>query len=616
MSTSHSGGRAVSPVLFCVSILLVLLAWAATPLLVFLLGGRATILFQFNPVAFLPLAGALLGGTLALLTLSWPPRRYSLFEPWSGTERWGWQLIGTGMLLWSLGESYRLYTLSLGREAFPSLADAGYGAFLLLLFVGIMLLPGSTTGVRRALLLLDILIWTGPVLLMTLPFYVGTVTRPLATLDAASALRLYYLVAEVLLFACVVLLLLRSPGKDYQASARRPLPFLMGLSLCLLVASDFILHIYPVASTPLDLPWPGRVLVPWHEVGWLLALLLLGLVATLRRFIPVTPPERLEQRVRRRRMRAIFGPIQFAPYIPLIIYLLLSVINLVLYPPDLRAIIGVALLLAIILLLVLRQLLTLMENGRLIRVQKDAFEQNDLEKRQREMEYRMVESRMHVFEQRNQELLSGISHMKEVLTRMANGDLRIRSRITDGELLPLSTSLNLMADRVAYQEQHMGYAQHLIKTLNDLSASIEEYRMGAVNHIEVPAACRDIAQLDRLVLALGLKYHSANALPTLSDEQGTVTMSTSVLPDPAAQQMRSAVEDLAAAIEFYRASGTFSFSPNDASTPEMQHLLTALGLPIPVDAPPVPARPGPPVPEEPRQPRRPRIQPLEMNEGQ
>ena len=70
-----------------------------------------------------------------------------------GPERWGWGLIGTGALLWSLADVY--WTLFLAEQAeipVPSVSDAGYLAMYPLVAAGlIVLLRAQVRRVSRAL---------------------------------------------------------------------------------------------------------------------------------------------------------------------------------------------------------------------------------------------------------------------------------------------------------------------------------------------------------------------------------------------------------------------------------------------------------------------------------
>ena len=63
----------------------------------------------------------------------------------AGRMRWGWATIGAGLLSWGLGQFYWLcrYWLAAGETPVPSLADLGYLGMVFLVPAGLMTLPGS-----------------------------------------------------------------------------------------------------------------------------------------------------------------------------------------------------------------------------------------------------------------------------------------------------------------------------------------------------------------------------------------------------------------------------------------------------------------------------------------
>ena len=76
-------------------------------------------------------------------------------------------------------------------------------------------------------------------------------------------------------------------------------------------------------------------------------------------------------------------------------------------------------------------------------------------------------------EKRKGELEEGVSHLKEIQTRLAHGDVRARAQIMSGDLWPLATGLKSMADRMMRSEHNQKYAQKLIRAVGDLSVALE-----------------------------------------------------------------------------------------------------------------------------------------------
>ena len=159
-----------------------------TFILGFHLGGDALL-----PIGhFFPLLGALIGGTLALVSVNIPFRREENAEPWFGRERSGWVLIGCGFIGWSIGESLWRYYVAQGQSPFPSLADLGYSSCDPLIFLGLLLQPFSKSGNRRMFLLLDSLIAMGALLAIAWFLLLGSLAQTPAESLLGKFLVLYY----------------------------------------------------------------------------------------------------------------------------------------------------------------------------------------------------------------------------------------------------------------------------------------------------------------------------------------------------------------------------------------------------------------------------------------
>ena len=440
---------------------------------------------------FSQLAGAIVGGVIALVSVNVPVREGDAIEPMLGRERLAWTLVGCGLISWGIGESFWRYYILTNQSPFPSYADFGYSGLPPLLLVGMLLQPSSSSGRGRMLILLDSLISMGALLAIGWYLLLGdlalhsTVENPLA-----KFLGLYYPTTDVALLSCVAILLLRGQGRLYQATARRISLVVVGLGLCFFAASDFAFNLLQNAGTYVE----GT----WVDLGWPLGLLTIGLAVYLRRFLPLTPLDQIERRLRRRAERVTFGPEQFVPYILLGILFVVLILNVISSDAGQRDIRSVLLLstLAVVGLVVVRQILTQLENERLARRQADALERLEAANRHVEDQARMIA-------ERNATLEAGMAHLKDVQARLANGNLRVRARLAGGELLPLAASLNLMADRLMRLEQADVYSQRLGRALAELSLAIERYRNGAP--FIAPLSCNDFAEINHLLLAMGLK---------------------------------------------------------------------------------------------------------------
>ncbi len=451
--------------------------------MLFHLGG---ITWQFSQ-----LAGAVIGGAIALISTNIPRGSAENTEPMLGRERLAWTLVGFGLLSWGIGESFWRYYILTNQSPFPSYADFGYSGLPPLVFAGMLLQPSSGFDRRRLLTLLDSVISMGAMLAIGWYLLLGdlalhsTVENPLTKL-----LGLYYPTTDVALLSCVAILLLRGQGRLYQATARRISLIVVGIGLCFFATSDFAFNLLQNAGTYVE----GT----WVDLGWPLGLTTIGLAAYLRRFLPLTSEDQIEKRLRSRTERITFGPEQFLPYILLGILFVVLILNVISSDPgqrDLRPILLFSTI-GVVILVVVRQILTALDNEHLTRRQADALERLETANRKVEDQARMIADR-------NTALEMGVNHLKDVQARLANGNLRARARLTGGELLPLAASLNLMADRLMRLEQVDVYAQRLAMALAELSVAIERYRSGGP--FIMPASCNDFTEINRLLLAMGLK---------------------------------------------------------------------------------------------------------------
>lgn len=458
----------------------------------FHLGGT---LWQFST-----LISAMTGGALTLFSAITLPRSDEKVEPWLGRERLAWILIGCGLIVWGCGESIWRYYTSVSQSPFPSLADIGYASLPPLVFMGLLVQPSTGIGSRRILTLIDSLITMCAMLSIGWYLLLGSLALSSNQDVLAKFLGLYYPSADIGMLSCVILLLFRGQGSLYQATARRVSLIFVGIGLAFFASSDFVFNLQQGIGTYVD----GT----WVDIGWPIGMLVIGIAAHLRRYLPLTPVDMVERRLRRREAQATFGMAQILTYSILAILLVVLILNV--YSSDamqlaIRPVLALATV-AVVGLVVLRHLLTVYENIQLTQRQKNALERLEAANRRIEDQARMIA-------ERNAELERGILHLKDVQARLANGNLRARARLAGGELLPLAVSLNLMAERLAHLEQADSYAQHLNVAIQQTTAAVERHRKGAP--FSLPASCKTFPDLNRLLQLLDLKEKSDpnSALP-------------------------------------------------------------------------------------------------------
>jgi len=449
---------------------------------------------------FSPLTGAFIGGFLTLTCVILPIGRREATEPWLRNEQLGWIFIGCGVIMWGLGESFWRYYVSIGESPFPSLADIGYFSFPLLVFTGLLLQPPSGAGRKRLLLLLDSLICMGSILAIAWYLLLGSLAQAPGEANIAKFLGLYYPISDTALLSCVLFLLLRGQGRAYQATARRVSLLVIGLGLCFFVFSDFLFNVQQNAGTYVE--------ATWIDLGWPYGMMTIGIAACLRRFLPVTPKEVIEQRMRDRAEDVSFGLPQFAPYMLLSFLFFVLTLNVLSTDPGQLAIRPVLLLatLGVVGLVVIRQVLTLRDNARLTRQQAESLEDLQVANRRIEEQSRMIA--IH-----NAELEQGIEHLKDVQANLANGNVHARARLTSGALLPLAASLNLMADRLIRLWQTSIYAQRLVNALGELCTALDNHWKG--ERLIIPDSCNELVEMHHLLRSmhidtLSTRYHPIN----------------------------------------------------------------------------------------------------------
>ena len=469
-------------------------------LMIFLLGFHLGGEELHNVGIFSPLLGAFIGGTLALVCVNLPLRQEEDVEPWLGNERLAWALIGCGCIAWGIGESFWLYYQALGQNPFPSLADLGYVCFPPLVFAGLILLPSSKSNQKRRFFVLDSLIAMGALLSIAWFLLLGSLAQTPAESVLAKVLGLYYPTADVALVSCIVFLLLRGASEGHQASARRISLLVAVLGLCVFTCSDFIFNVQNNLGTYVE----GT----WIDLGWPLGMMVLGVAAYLRRFLPRnTSGSVTEEQETRRTQQFSFGPAQAVPYLLLVVLFLVLAINVLSSDTTqqyIRPVLVVATLM-VVALVIARQIVTIRENARLIHEQVKANYQ--------------LEQVYQDIAKRKADLEAGVTYLKEIQTRLANGDVRARARFQSGDLWPLAEGLNHMADRMMKSEQRQKVVMQAMKAVDDLSQALEEHTRRGIPLV-LPGSCYHLPEIQRLLLAMGWKPAPEAPFPEITTAAG------------------------------------------------------------------------------------------------
>ena len=465
-------------------------AWVAAGMIiivVFHIGGSiAHVVGQFSP-----LTGAFIGGSLTLFSAAIPMSNREGTEPWTGFERLSWLLIGIGVIMWGIGETFWRYYISIGQTPFPSLADIGYFSFPLLAFTALLLLPSPNVKSKRFILLMDSLISMGSIFAIAWYLLLGSLAQAPGEANLAKFLGIYYPVSDIALLSCVVFLLLRGQGSIYKVRARRLSLLVVGIGLCFFVTSDFIFNIQQNAGTYVE--------ATWIDLGWPLGMMIIGVAAALRRFLPSTPQPLLRQQQENRLAESALNPLTFVPYCLLVLLFVALAFDILSTDAGQVAVRPILLFatFAVVSLVIVRQIVIIRENILLTEQQAEALE--DLE-----MANRRVEEQARQISEHNVELERGIAHLVDVQASLANGNLHARAHLTKGVLISLAGSLNIMAERLMRLGEATAYARRLAKGLNDVSG-IFEHSAATGSRITIPESCADLVEIHRLLVALGMK---------------------------------------------------------------------------------------------------------------
>ena len=433
-----------------------------------------------------PLLGAFIGGCLALVSINIPIAPKENAVPWIKHEKLSWTLIGLSCIAWGIGECFWRYYIAHGENPFPSLADIGYVSFFPLAFSGLLLQRFARSNtIRHAFLLLDSLIATGALLSIAWFLLLGSLAQSPAQSVLGKFLALYYPMADIALLSCTMFLLFREHSSDHQLNGRRLSLLLVGCGLGIYAISDFSFNTLQNMGLPVDTSWVG--------LGWPLGMMTIGLAAYFRRFLPAGATLNVadEQRNRYSRQPA-FHLAQTLPY--LLLFLLFTVLSInvlsdTLLQEHIRPVL-IGATFVVVILVIIRQIITARDNVRLMQEQVETLEK--LERVYQDIERRQIN------------LETGVAYLKEIQTRLANGDIHARARVMNGDLWPLANGLNIMADRMMRSEQRQKYAYNLIMSINDLSNALERRSDDAP--FVLPASCVDAPwELNRLLQIIGLK---------------------------------------------------------------------------------------------------------------
>jgi PAS domain S-box-containing protein len=180
-------------------------------------------------------------------------------------QRWAPVLLGLGILSWVLGQMiFTYYEWALGRPPpLPSIADVGYLSVYPFLLLGILLLPSRPIPVAsRTRIALDGLMTMTAAVTFSWYFILGPVMQQGSETTLSKAVSSAYPLADIVLIACLIILASR-PEEHTLLPAVRILA--LGLTLIVIADSNFVywsLHDDYATGTLPDVGWSlGYMLV-------------------------------------------------------------------------------------------------------------------------------------------------------------------------------------------------------------------------------------------------------------------------------------------------------------------------------------------------------------------
>ena len=204
-------------------------------------------------------------------------------------QRWAPVLLGLGILSWVLGQAiFTYYEWVLGQPPpLPSIADVGYLSVYPFLLLGILLLPARPIPVAaRTRIALDGLMIMTAAVTFSWYFILGPVMQQGSETTLAKAVSSAYPLADIVLIACLIILASRPEEHSLLPSVRL---LALGLTLIVIADSNFVYWSLHEAYATGTLP----------DVGWSLGYMLVALGAFAARLAPsgeatMTPGEHID----------------------------------------------------------------------------------------------------------------------------------------------------------------------------------------------------------------------------------------------------------------------------------------------------------------------------------
>ncbi|HEY7126822.1 MAG TPA: hypothetical protein VH540_22985 [Ktedonobacterales bacterium] len=465
-----------------------------------------------------------------------------------GRVRRAWMFIALALIFNLVAEAiYGYYVLVQNLEApTPSWADLFYLLFYPFMAIGAGLLPAAPiSGAQRLKLGLDTLIVSGALLSISWFFVLGPLYFEGADSTPGLIVSLAYPVGDLALIMVLFGLALRGVRREY-----RPVFLWLAASMIAIVYADSAYAYLLIKGTYVG----GMVTV---DPAWVAAALLMALAPLYQlarfggpgpawRWLRSRRPHRLEAQASESVLRIVL------PYLPVVmLFMLIWIAQPVTMGDSLFP--GLeAMALAVIVLIIARQVLTLRENARLARRQREAMGKLATANSEIELQRRSIAGHARYLEE-------AIQHLQETQVRVSQGDYSVRAQITEGgALFPLAMTFNLMLDRLegfAQANQQQERLARMSLTLAHVSRRLLQGDATAMQALARPSG----TPLDEIAQTLVQLQRRANELQgeLRGNQQRTVRLSqlqgeTRLLTDSLARLAESTQENASTLEDHYR----------------------------------------------------------------
>ncbi len=378
-------------------------------------------------------------------------------------------LYASGQAIWT---SYDI-RMNSASVPFPGIYDIGFVASYPFFLIGTILLTRrNKAAVGQARLVLDALAVIGTALALSWFFLLSPEIAGLAQAPSGGAafLSIYFPAGDLFLVAVGAFLMFSPLANRAQQSVF----MLLCAGLFFLAITDSLLSFYSLSS--------GFNTGTLQDVLWPLSMSLIGLAA-IEYPRSVAREQENEGRSKNAGIPVATAPNQFTQLsmtaqtiAPFILVLGTSAILLTDVAPKggITLIQADVVTLILVVIIVIRQALTLLENNRLAMQMRGELV---ISRRELQVSRREADEATRTAQEK-QALDEGIASLRDVHARVARGDIVARAPATPGPLLPIAISLNLMLDRISALSQRGAKYDQLAHECRILQQGVERLGEG------------------------------------------------------------------------------------------------------------------------------------------